>query len=49
MVSSPRVSLAAWNNMNEMLRQYALPEIPEQSLHNLIHDNWRKVFDLKNS
>jgi hypothetical protein len=29
-----------------MLGRYGLPEIPEKSIHNLLHENWRKIFDL---
>ena len=46
MACSPRDSLQIWKNINEKLGRYGLPEIPEKSIHNLLHENWRKIFDL---
>lgn len=31
-------------NLNEWLRKYNLPEIPEEKLRNILHENWKKVY-----
>lgn len=44
---SPKEGVAILMGVNETLRKYNLPEIPEKSLHNILEENWKKVFDLK--
>ncbi|MFC2003571.1 amidohydrolase family protein [Chloroflexota bacterium] len=42
--ASPRRAIEILNGMNKMLREAHLPEIPEQSIHNILYENWKKVF-----
>jgi predicted TIM-barrel fold metal-dependent hydrolase len=34
----------AVSRINPELRKIGFPEIPEKSLHNILHENWKKVF-----
>ncbi len=43
---SPRRTIELLNNINETLRERHLPEIPAQSIHNILHENWKKVIQL---
>lgn len=45
--ASPRDSLPQIVNINEELKRYNLPQIPEQIIHNILHENWKKVFKLE--
>ncbi len=36
----------AISQVNPELKKLGLPEIPEQSLHNILHENWKKLFKL---
>lgn len=39
--------IQAYLNLNEVMRKYNLPEIPQESINNMLHENWRKVFSFK--
>ncbi|MBI2853383.1 MAG: amidohydrolase [Chloroflexi bacterium] len=34
-------------NINDLTRQFNLPEIPPDTVHAILHENWRKVFKLQ--
>ena len=38
--------LDAVSKVNPELKKLGLPEIPEPSLHNILHENWKKLFKL---
>jgi len=42
--TTPRDTLPQILNINEELRKHALPEIPDEIIHNILHENWKKVF-----
>ncbi len=42
--SPPKDAINILTNINEISRKYNLPEIPEASIHNILHENWKKVF-----
>jgi len=42
--ASPKPCYQALINVNEHLRKFNLPEIPVESIHNILHENWKKVF-----
>ena len=37
-------SIEALTNINDLTRQMNLPETPEQTTHNILHENWKKIF-----
>jgi predicted TIM-barrel fold metal-dependent hydrolase len=43
-LGSPCRNVEVINGTNEMLKKLGLPEIPEQHLHNILHENWKRVF-----
>jgi predicted TIM-barrel fold metal-dependent hydrolase len=45
-LGSPLRNIEVINGTNEMLRKLNLPEIPEQHLHNILHENWKKIFTI---
>ena len=42
--ASPATSLAALAQLNGWLAQHNLPQIPQESVDRMLHENWRKVF-----
>jgi predicted TIM-barrel fold metal-dependent hydrolase len=44
---APKESIKILNNVNEWTRKYGLPEIPEESIHNILHENWKRVFKFR--
>ena len=40
----PKNLINALENVNDLTRQMNLPEIPEHTIHNIIHENWKKIF-----
>ena len=44
--SSPRRSVEVFEHINDLTRKLNLPEIPDHIIHNLLHENWKKVFKL---
>lgn len=44
--SPPQKSFDILMNINDYLRKYNLPEIPQQSINNIVYENWKKVFNL---
>lgn len=44
--SPPKQSIQILTNLNEVLRKYNLPEIPQMALDNILYENWKKVFKL---
>jgi predicted TIM-barrel fold metal-dependent hydrolase len=42
--ASPKKSVEIIRNLNTICKQYNLPEIPQQSLENILTENWKKVF-----
>jgi len=44
--SSPRNGIELLTNINEYLRKDNLPEIPQEIIHNILHENWKKVFKI---
>lgn len=41
---SPQRLLEILRNLPQMARKLNMPEIPEQAIHNIIYENWKKVF-----
>lgn len=46
-IAPPKEGIEALLNINEAMRKYNLPEIPQESINNILHENWRKVFTFK--
>ena len=46
-VSSPVEYIKILDNINDLTRKLNLPEIPDEIIHNILHENWKKVFKLK--
>ncbi|HEX75043.1 MAG TPA: amidohydrolase family protein [Dehalococcoidia bacterium] len=44
--SSPRRSIEIFEHINDLTKKLNLPAIPDQIIHNLLHENWKKVFKL---
>ena len=44
--SSPRGDIKIFENINLLTRKLKLPEIPDQIIYNILHENWRNVFKL---
>jgi len=44
--SRPSEGINNLQNINELLIKHNLPVIPEKSIHNILHENWKKVFNL---
>ena len=44
--STPGGDIKILENINDLTKKLNLPEIPEQVVHNLLHENWKKVFKL---
>lgn len=44
--ANPRTQFELISNLSNELKKYNLPEIPEEALHNILHKNWQKVFEL---
>lgn len=44
---SPKTGVELLSGVNKELKKYDLPEIPEKSIHNILHENWKKVFKLE--
>ncbi len=42
--TSPKDSIEIIRNLNTFIKKYNLPEIPQQSLENILTENWKKVF-----
>jgi hypothetical protein len=42
----PKVSYDILVNINTILRKYKLPEIPQDSITKIFHENWKKVFNI---
>lgn len=42
--SPPRESIEALRGINAYLKSHSLPEIPERTIENILHENWKKVF-----
>jgi predicted TIM-barrel fold metal-dependent hydrolase len=43
-VCQPRQTIEVLRGINEYLRRYDLPEIPEATIDNILYENWKKVF-----
>jgi len=43
-VSQPRETIDILNGLNDYLGKCALPSIPESTINNILHENWKKVF-----
>lgn len=41
---SPKDSLNELVNINKYLKQFNLPQIPDEIIHNILHENWKKVY-----
>lgn len=37
-------SVEIFENINELTKKHNLPEIPDEIIHKLLHENWKKVF-----
>jgi hypothetical protein len=44
--SSPRRFVEILEHINELTKKLKLPKIPDETIHNLLHENWKKVFKL---
>jgi predicted TIM-barrel fold metal-dependent hydrolase len=44
--SNPVTYINILNNINELMAKHNLPEIPEKTIHDILHENWKKVFRL---
>ena len=40
----PRESIEVLRGINGYLKSHSLPEIPERTIENMLHENWKKVF-----
>jgi predicted TIM-barrel fold metal-dependent hydrolase len=40
----PKTSLETILNLNQYLKQYGFPEVPQKVLDNIIYENWKKVY-----
>jgi len=47
MMCHPKESIQILTNVNQWMRKYNLPDIPEDSIHDILHENWKRVFKLK--
>jgi len=43
--SPPRNSIKILTGINDTLKQYHLPQIPQASINNILRENWKKVFN----
>ncbi len=43
-ISSSSNYVGILNDLNELMKKYNLPEIPESPIHSILHENWKKVF-----
>ena len=43
-VSQPKKAIEVLRGINEYLRRYDLPLIPEATIENILHENWKRVF-----
>ncbi|MFC1982595.1 amidohydrolase family protein [Chloroflexota bacterium] len=43
--SPPKEAIQVLTGVNEYLKKYELPLIPEDTIHNILHENWKKVFN----
>ena len=44
---SPKTSLAIVKGINGIMDKYNLPHIPQTTIDNILHENWKKVFNLE--
>ncbi len=44
--ASPRRAVEVIQNLNSMLKEYNLPQLPRIAIYNILHRNWRQVFKL---
>ncbi len=46
-VAGPGTAVEVLSNLNPMLKERDLPLLPEETIHNILHENWKKVVTIR--